>query len=65
MKRLWHRRSELLDENRFHGLEATKGVAQRIRDLTGLGCDGTDLVTQALLGRTHVGTGPLNTESEK
>lgn len=60
-------RSELLDENCFHAVfEATKGVAQRIRDLTGLGCDGNDLVTQAFLGQNPLlALGPLNTESEK
>ena len=60
-------RSELLDENCFHAVfEATKGVAQRIRDLTGLGCDGNDLVTQAFLGQNPLlALGPLSTESEK
>jgi uncharacterized protein (TIGR02391 family) len=60
-------RSELLDENCFHAVfEATKGVAERIRNLTGLGNDGADLVTKAFLGQSPLlALGPLNTESEK
>lgn len=60
-------RSELLDENYFHAVfEATKGVAQRIRDLSGLGGDGADLVNKAFTGQSPVlALGPLNTESEK
>lgn len=38
-------RAELLDENYFHAvLEAIKGIAQRIRDMTNLTTDGADLV---------------------
>lgn len=60
-------RSELMDDNCFHAVfEATKGVAQRIRELTGLGCDGGELVTKAFLGeRPLLALGPLNTDSEK
>lgn len=37
--------AELLDENYFHAvLEAIKGVAERIRALSGIGSDGADLV---------------------
>lgn len=40
--------AELVADNYFHAvLEAIKGVAQRIRDLTGLTGDGADLVTAA------------------
>ena len=42
-------RSELLEENYFHAvLEATKNLADRIRSLSGLTSDGSDLVNQAL-----------------
>jgi uncharacterized protein (TIGR02391 family) len=38
--------AELLEDNYFHAvLEAIKGIAQRLRDVTGLGSDGADLVT--------------------
>ncbi|MDA8216291.1 MAG: TIGR02391 family protein [Dehalococcoidales bacterium] len=41
-------RAELLDENYFHAvLEATKSVAERLRNLTELTCDGADLVDKA------------------
>ena len=40
-------RAELLDENYFHAVfEATKGVAERIRLLSGLNGDGADLVNK-------------------
>lgn len=60
-------RAELLEENYFHAvLEATKGVAQRIRDLSGLGTDGAELVTAAFSGKAPILTlGSLKTESEK
>ncbi len=43
-------REELLeDENLFHAvLEATKSVAQKLRDKSGLDCDGNTLVDRAL-----------------
>jgi uncharacterized protein (TIGR02391 family) len=41
-------KAELLQENYFHAVfEATKSVAQKIRDLTGLTTDGADLVDEA------------------
>jgi uncharacterized protein (TIGR02391 family) len=41
-------KSELLQENYFHAvLEATKSVSQRIREMTGLDLDGSELVDQA------------------
>lgn len=60
-------RTELLDENYFHAVfEATKGVAQRIRLLSGLNGDGADLVKKAFLGQNPVlALGPLTTDSEK
>ncbi|WP_248114520.1 TIGR02391 family protein [Ralstonia pseudosolanacearum] len=45
-------RAELLDENYFHAVfEATKGVAERIRTLSGLTGDGADLVNKAFAGQ--------------
>lgn len=60
-------RSELLDENYFHAVfEATKGVADRIRLLSGLNGDGADLVNKAFAGQQPVlALGALNSESEK
>ncbi|MFP3274364.1 MAG: TIGR02391 family protein [Paraburkholderia sp.] len=60
-------RAELLDENYFHAVfEATKGVAERIRTLSGLNGDGADLVKKAFAGQQPVLVlGPLSTESEK
>lgn len=44
-------RAELMEENYFHAVfEATKGVAERIRQLSGLGGDGADLVNKAFGG---------------
>jgi uncharacterized protein (TIGR02391 family) len=60
-------RTELLDENYFHAVfEATKGVAERIRQLSGLTADGADLVNKAFAGQRPVlALGALTTESEK
>lgn len=60
-------RAELLDENYFHAVfEATKGVAERIRLLSGLKSDGADLVNKAFGGQQPVlGLGSLNTDSER
>ncbi|MFC3941531.1 TIGR02391 family protein [Pseudomonas gingeri NCPPB 3146 = LMG 5327] len=42
-------KAELLEENYFHAvLEAVKGIAERIRHMSGLGGDGAELVGQAL-----------------
>lgn len=41
-------RAELLDENYFHAvLEAIKGIAQRIRDMSSLTTDGAELINSA------------------
>lgn len=41
-------RAELLQKNYFHAVfEAMKSIAAKIRDLSGLTCDGADLVQQA------------------
>ncbi|MDD2134530.1 TIGR02391 family protein [Pseudomonas kurunegalensis] len=60
-------RAELLDENYFHAVfEATKGVADRIRDLSGLTGDGADLVTKAFMGpEPKLTLGPLVSDSAK
>lgn len=60
-------RAELLDENYFHAVfEATKGVAERVRTLSGLSGDGADLANKAFAGQQPVLVlGPLTTESEK
>lgn len=48
-------RAELLQENYFHAiLEAVKGVAERLRQMSGLSTDGADLVNTALSTRNPV-----------
>lgn len=61
---------EVLAKNWFHAsLEAAKGLAQRLRDLTGLTGDGAKVVTTALsLGRSGVpllAINSLQTESDR
>lgn len=60
-------RAELLDENYFHAVfEATKGVAERTRQLSGLTQDGAELVNKAFsIQNPLLVLGPLTTESEK
>jgi uncharacterized protein (TIGR02391 family) len=60
-------RAELLDENYFHAVfESTKGVAERIRLMSGLTADGADLVNKAFSIQSPIlALGPLITESEK
>lgn len=60
-------RAELLDENYFHAvLEAVKGVAERVRLLSGLMTDGAELVNRAFAIQNPILVlGPLITESEK
>ena len=60
-------RAELLQENYFHAVfEATKSVAQKIRDKTGLTGDGADLVDKAF-GFTHpiLAVNTLRTDTEQ
>lgn len=59
-------REELLDDNYFHAvLEAIKGVAERIRNLSGLTSDGADLVTTAFSVKSPIlGINALKTETE-
>jgi uncharacterized protein (TIGR02391 family) len=48
-------RAELLQENYFHAvLEAVKGVAERLRQMSGLRTDGADLVNAALSTKSPV-----------
>jgi uncharacterized protein (TIGR02391 family) len=60
-------RSELLQDNYFHAVfEATKGVAQRIRDLSGVQADGAALVDQVFsVQRPVLAINSLRTETEK
>lgn len=59
-------RVELLEDNYFHAvLEAVKGLAQRIRDLSGLGMDGAELVNQAFSTKAPIiAVNSLQTETE-
>jgi uncharacterized protein (TIGR02391 family) len=60
-------RAELLQDNCFHAvLEATKSVAQKIRDKTGLGSDGGELVQEAFAVRNPLlAINSLQTDTEK
>jgi uncharacterized protein (TIGR02391 family) len=60
-------RAELVQENYFHAVfEATKSVADKLRDRTGLTSDGADLVENALAGQTPVlAINTLQTETER
>ena len=60
-------RAELIEENYFHAvLEATKGVGERIRELSGLGSDGADLVNEVFAIKAPILVlNQLGTESEK
>lgn len=60
-------RAELLQDNYFHAvLEATKSVAQKIRDKTGLAGDGADLVDQAFkITDPLLAINSLRTEAEQ
>jgi uncharacterized protein (TIGR02391 family) len=59
-------RAELLQENYFHAvLEAVKGVAERIRQMSGLGTDGAELVAVALSTKNPIlALNSLSTETE-
>jgi uncharacterized protein (TIGR02391 family) len=60
-------REELLQENYFHAVfEATKSVAQKIRDKTGLTSDGADLVDKAFgLNAPMLAINTLRSETER
>jgi uncharacterized protein (TIGR02391 family) len=60
-------RAELLQDNYFHAVfEATKSVAQKIRDLTGLTGDGADIVDKAFgLKSPLLAINTLRTETEQ
>lgn len=60
-------RAELLQENYFHAVfEATKGLAQRIRDLSGAEMDGAALVDRAFsIDRPLLAINTLQTETER
>ena len=59
--------AELIEENYFHAvLEATKGVAERIRLMSGLGSDGAELINEAFsMKNTILALNPLSSETEK
>jgi uncharacterized protein (TIGR02391 family) len=60
-------RAELLQDNHFHAVfEATKSVAQKIRDLTGLTGDGADIVDKAFGLRAPIlAINSLRTDTEQ
>lgn len=62
-------REELLVDNYFHAVfEATKSVADKIRKLTGLTTDGSELVDEAFAFKSaipHLALNRLTTESEQ
>ncbi|HEY2975864.1 MAG TPA: TIGR02391 family protein [Pyrinomonadaceae bacterium] len=60
-------RPELLQENYFHAVfEATKSVAQKIRDKTGLTGDGAEIVDRAFgVGNPLLAINTLQTETEQ
>jgi uncharacterized protein (TIGR02391 family) len=60
-------KSELLADNYFHAvLEATKSIADKIRQRTGLSEDGAALIDRALCGDIPMlAINPLQTESQK
>lgn len=60
-------RSELMQENYFHAVfEATKGLAQRVRDMSGVQMNGTALIDRVFsIERPLLAFNTLQTESEK
>ena len=60
-------RAEILADNYFHAvLEATKSIAEKIRDKTGLSDDGAELIDRALSGSPPLlAINPLLTKSEQ
>lgn len=59
-------KAELLEENYFHAvLEAVKGVAERLRIMSGLGNDGAELINQALSTKNPIiALNSLKTDTE-
>ncbi len=59
-------RTELLQDNYFHAVfEAAKGLAQRIRDMSGVQTDGSKLVDRVFLGSCPIlAINSLQTETE-
>src|SRR3989344_7788499 len=59
--------SELLQDNYFHAVfEAVKGVADRIREMTGLIEDGAELIDKAFnIANPYLVLNPLRTETEQ
>ena len=63
-------KAELLQENYFHAVfEAMKSIAAKVRQLSGLTADGSDLVAQAFAlgkeGRPLLAINALQTETDK
>lgn len=60
-------RTELVEKNYFHAvLEATKGINERIRNISGLVTDGADLVNTAFsVKKPIIAINPLRTDTEK
>jgi len=60
-------KAELLDDNYFHAvLEAIKGIAERIRNVSGLSTDGAELVNTAFSMKNPIlAINALNTETEQ
>lgn len=60
-------RTELLHDNYFHAVfEATKGLAQRIRDLSGIQADGAALIDRVFsIERPILAINTLRTDTEK
>lgn len=60
-------KAELLQDNYFHAVfEATKSVADKIRDMSGLSSDGAELVNEAFsISRPLLALSKLSTKTEK
>jgi len=60
-------RKELMQDNYFHAVfEAAKGLAQRIREMTGVQADGANLIDRVFsIDQPLLALNPLRTETEK